>query len=133
MNTLPQIPWSTTGTFALGLIGFLSVIGLGLWIWNQGRKAFGRTPPFHEELNQRDKAIRRQIYAVEKTSVEQRDALRQEFRQLHTEQDRRLKQMEDLYADMQNERVRRWGELKDAVCELSSSVAFIRGQLEKRL
>lgn|SRR3990167_11253474 len=124
LNQTPPIPWSTTGTFMLGLIGVLSVVLLALFVWNQGKKAFGRVPPFHEELDKREKAMRRQIYAVEST-------LRREAKQLHEDSVRRINLLEQQYIEMQTDRERKWTALTKDINEVRQTLAFIRGRFEK--
>lgn len=112
-TNLPPIPWSTTGTFTLGLIGLLSVSGLMLWIYNQAKKAFGRNPPMHEELDKRDRALRKMIFASEVNMKE------------------RITRLENLYAEMQADRLRKWEELQTQMNELGNTLAFIRGKFER--
>jgi hypothetical protein len=113
-TNLPPIPWSTTGTFVLGLIGVLSVVGMMLWIWNQGKRAFGRTPPMNEELDKRDKALRKMIFASENNLKE------------------RMARLEDLYAEMQADRLRKWDELQREIKSMAEDIAFMRGHTKGR-
>ena len=118
--TLPPIAWGTTGNFLLGLIGTLSVVGLLLWIYNQGKRAFGRTPPIHEDLDARDKRLRQMIFASEKHLKEE------QARQL-----RLITRLEEQYADMQADRVRKWEELHRLIAEQNAALAYIRGWLDE--
>lgn len=117
------VPWSETSHWLYGLLGFLGIVLLVLLIVVNMRKAFGRVPPFHEELDKRDKAIRKQIYAVENN-------LRRQFMSLHEDQVRRIAMLEEQYAEMQRDRIRKWDELRTGLGDLGAAVAFIRGKLE---
>jgi hypothetical protein len=112
-TNLPPIPWSTTGGFMLGLIGVLSVGGLFLWIFNQAKRAFGRTPPMDVELDKRDRALRKMIFASEQNMKE------------------RISRLEDMYAEMQADRIRKWEELQGELTQLGHDLAFIRGKFER--
>lgn len=114
MMELPPIPYSTTGQFMLGLLGFLMIVGTVLWIWNQGSKAFGRTPPLNDELEKRDKALRKMIFASENNLKE------------------RIKKLEDLYAEMQADRIRKWAELQREIAEQNAALSYIRGKLDEQ-
>lgn len=113
-TNLPPIPWSSTGGFMLGLIGVLSVGGLFLWIFNQAKRAFGRTPPLNVDLDNRDRALRKMIFASENSMKE------------------RISRLEDLFTEMQADRLRKWDELQREFNVLSQDLAFIRGRFEKR-
>jgi hypothetical protein len=111
--SIPPIPWSTTGQFTLGLLGLLAVVGTLLFIWNQGKRAFGRTPPMNEELDKRDRALRKMIFASEANIKE------------------RMTRLENLYVEMQADRLRKWDELQREFGQLKSDLSFIRGRFEK--
>lgn len=117
------VPWSVTAEWLYGLLGFLGVVALGLIIGVNARKLFGRTPPFADELSAREKAIRKQLYAVESN-------LRREFMQLHQDHERRIEQLEEQHAELQRDRIRKWEELSSGLSEVGKAVAFIRGKLE---
>lgn len=117
------VPWSETSHWLYGLLGFLGIVLLVLLIVVNMRKAFGRVPPFHEELDKRDKAIRKQIYAAENN-------LRRQFMGLHEAQVQRITMLEEQFAEMQRDRIRKWEELKNGLSDLAANVAFMRGKLE---
>lgn len=115
MNGLPaNIPWSTTGTFTLGLIAVMTIALLVFQLVIAIKKVFGRTPPMNEELDKRDKALRKMIFASENAMKE------------------RLRRLEDLYTEMQSDRIRKWEELKGEISEVSSGIAFIKGEIKGR-
>ena len=117
-----NVPWPVTSQWILGLLGFLTAVSLIFAIVIQAKKLFGRTPPFHEELDKREKAIRKQIYAVEHN-------LRREFMSLHQDQERRLAMLEEQHAELQRDRIRKWEELTRGLGDLGAAVAFIRGKI----
>lgn len=115
-----HIPWTTTGQFMLGLISVLSVVGLALWAIRNGKAIFGRSPPFEEELERRDKSIRRQIYMVEKN-----------LQAAHGENLRRIELVEQRYEELQIDRQRKWQELTEQLASVRVDVAFIRGNCKQ--
>jgi hypothetical protein len=120
-QTTPDVPWSVTQQWLYGLLGLLGVIWLVLAVVIQFRKLFGRTPPLTDELDKRDKAIRAMIFAAEK--------------HLKDEQARQLGlivKLEEQYADMQADRVRKWDELQIQISEQNSTLSYIRGKLDQQ-
>lgn len=109
---LQEIPWKTIGTVMLGLIGILTIGLLILSTWNQAKEAFGRKPPLNDELNTRDKALRKMIYASEANLKE------------------RVTKLEERYEEMQIDRQRKWEELQKQFGEMDKTLAFIRGKFE---
>ena len=118
MQAVPYL--GETGSLALGLIGMLTVAALILTVAQKGKAVFGRTPPFHEELDQRDKALRKMIFATE-ASLKERIA----------EQGRLTMELAEQLRDLQLDRQRKWEELRQGYSELRESLAFIRGKFEK--
>ncbi len=115
MNGLPnEIPWSTTATVSLGLLAIVMIIGALLWVWNEGKKAFGRTPPLYDELEKRDKALRKMIFASEGSLKE------------------RMNRLEQRYEEMQLDRERKWTQLQADFKELSNTLSYIRGKLDEQ-
>jgi len=118
MQAIPYL--GETGSLALGLIGLLTVAALVLTVAQKAKSVFGRTPPFHEELDKRDKALRHIICACE-ADLKERIA----------EQGRRTVELAEQLRDMQLDRQRKWEELRQGYSELRESLAFIRGKFEK--
>ncbi len=118
---VPEVPWSATGSWMVGLIGVLGVVYLGLGVWSQIKKLFGQTPPMHEALEQRDKALRKMIFASEAGLKER----------IQTERVR-IDQLEQRYLEMQIDRERKWATLQKSISELAEMVAFIRGTLKDK-
>lgn len=118
---VPEVPWSATGSWMVGLIGVLGVVYLGLGVWSQIKKLFGQTPPMHEALEQRDKALRKMIFASEAGLKER----------IQTERVR-IDQLEQRYLEMQIDRERKWSVLQKSISELAEMVAFIRGTLKDK-
>jgi len=118
---VPEVPWSATGSWMVGLIGVLGVVYLGLGVWSQIKKLFGQTPPMHEALEQRDKALRKMIFASEAGLKER----------IQTERVR-IDQLEQRYLEMQIDRERKWSVLQKSISELAEMVAFIRGTLKEK-
>jgi len=118
---VPEVPWSATGSWMVGLIGVLGVVYLGLGVWSQIKKLFGQTPPMHEALEQRDKALRKMIFASEAGLKER----------IQTERVR-IEQLEQRYLEMQIDRERKWATLQKSISELAEMVAFIRGTLKDK-
>jgi len=112
MNSVPEIPWSTTGGFMLGLIGVLGVAWLVLQVIIGGRKLFGHKPPIDDQLAILEKRL--QI----------------EFRSGDESLSRTIKLIAEELAELQAERLRTWKELKEDFRTLSTDVAFIRGRCE---
>lgn len=118
---LPEVPWANTGNWMLGLIGVLGVVYLGLGVWSQVKKLFGQTPPMHEALDQRDKALRKMIFASEAGLKERIQNERM-----------RIDTLEQRYLEMQIDRERKWAALQKSISELAEMVAFIRGTLKSK-
>lgn len=121
MNPLPNVPWGTTGTFMLGLIGVIGVAVLVVQLVLGLKKLLGRTPPFHEELDKRDKAIRRQVFAVENN-----------LKAAHAENTKRIEALEERYDEMQKDRERKWSELKEDINGVGQTLAYIRGKIDEQ-
>jgi len=118
---VPEVPWSATGSWMVGLIGVLGVVYLGLGVWSQIKKLFGQTPPMHEALEQRDKALRKMIFASEAAMKER----------IQNERER-IDVLEQRYLEMQIDRERKWATLQKSISELAEMVAFIRGTLKEK-
>jgi len=118
---VPEVPWSATGSWMVGLIGVLGVVYLGLGVWSQIKKLFGQTPPMHEALEQRDKALRKMIFASEAAMKER----------IQNERER-IDVLEQRYLEMQIDRERKWATLQKSISELAEMVAFIRGTLKDK-
>lgn len=109
-----------TGQLLLGLVGLLTAGVLVLTFVQKIKAVFGRTPPFHEELDKRDKALRKMIFASE-NNLKERIA----------ENSKRTLELAEQLRDMQLDRQRKWEELKDEYSTLRQDLAFIRGKFEQ--
>ena len=106
-------------------VALLFVILLLLAIWNSGKRAFGRTPPFSEEMDKRDKVIRKMIFAAEAN-------LKEEINRAEKRTDR----LEELYREMQTDRERKWLQLTSEYHGLDNKLATLTeriGNVLKRL
>ena len=102
----PQVPWNTTGTFTLGLIGVLAVIALVLNVALASKKLFGKHPPIHEELHairleftqalaNQEREHKISVKGAYKKIEEEAAARADEFRTLALERERNLKTIRD--------------------------------------
>ena len=110
-----------TGQLVLGIVGLLTVGLLVMKFAQAAKQLFGRTPPFHTELDKRDKALRKMIFASEANMKERIAAQAQQIVVLTEE-------MRDLQLDRQ----RKWEELKKEYSSLRSDLSFIRGKFERQ-
>jgi hypothetical protein len=126
MNTLfaqQQVPWPESSHWLLGLIGAAAAIGTLLWAWNQAKKAFGRTPPFHEEMEDRNKGLRSEIYHAKNSALKEIHGRIEPL-------ERRIVRLEDNEEEMKADLVRKWGTLQMEIGEVKEDLAFIRGKFE---
>lgn len=108
--TGPSVPWSDTSKWLWGLLGALGAVYVLFGVVLQFKKLFGRVPPLTDELDRRDKQLRKMIFASEHGLKE------------------RITRLEDLYTEMQADRLRKWDELQKEIREMSANIAFIRGE-----
>jgi len=127
-NILAQathVPWPVTSQWLFGMLGFVALLGSVFFTLNQARKLFGRTPPFHEEYDRREKNLRGQIEHAKNSAIK---FAREKNEQL----ERRIEKQEELYAEMQRDRERKWGQLQKEINEVGNDLAYIRGKFEEQ-
>lgn len=113
-DALPAVPWSDTTQWIFGACGFLGVVTLIFTVALQARKLFGRTPPIHDELEKRDKALRKMIFASESNLKG------------------RIDKLEQRYEEMQLDRERKWAQLQSEFTEMATTLSYIRGKLDEQ-
>jgi TolA-binding protein len=115
-----SIQWPATLQVLVGICGLLTLVALVFTVALQARKLFGRTPPINDELEKRDKALRKMIFASENNLKERLQETRQ-----------RIENLEARYEEMQIDRQRKWEELQRDFQEVRETLAFIRGKFEQ--
>lgn len=112
--------WPATIQTEAGLCGLLAIGVLILTFAHLCKKMFGAKPPLDDQLKEVVKLLRSEIHR-EKNSALKDFKLRLEPVKLLGEQNR------DSIAEIQLDRVRKWGELKDEIHTIANDVAYLRG------
>jgi len=111
MGLNEAIPWSTTGSFVLGLLGVMGVVALMLVIVKMWRDIFCRRPPLNEELQRREEMLRIDLKSLDVKILQ----VRQDF--------------DARFNTMQIDRQRTVAELHEKINRVAADVAFIRGKM----
>src|SRR3954462_3411612 len=106
-DVLPTVPWSTTATWCLGLVGFLAVVCLGLQVAIAWKKIFGHQPPMDEQLARLVKSLREEISLGDAALG------------------RRLDSMDDRLTESRQDRERIWKDMNEKITEVREDLSFL--------
>ena len=121
-----DVPVSELTHWLPGLIGLLFVVALMLSIWNQGKKAFGRTPPLDDQLKQMVATLRGEIHREKNSALK-------EYKLKLAPVAARVAKSEEAVLEIQLERQRHWNLMTGQMHALELRFATMTGRIDALL
>ena len=109
-----------TGQLLLGLVGLLTAAVLVLTFVQKVKSVFGKQPPMTEQLREMVKLLRGEIHREKNSALK-------EFKLKLEPVLARMNKAEEEIMDIQIDRERKWGELKNEMHAIANDVAYLRG------
>lgn len=119
----PEVNWSATMKFILGLVGMLSILWLVFSVAIAWKKLFGRKPPLTEELEKLENKIHLQIvetYGRAYKNSEEAKAMTNDLRA----------DMEKRFEDLNQERARTLDGINRAFRDFERGLGRLEGKTE---